>query len=162
MPVSTEAHHTNVRLNPGFRQGENLARQALGGRRICCVLRCRAPVGANLVSKGKTLPYCSIFVRIPSEMAVLPEAHQQMSDLTHAFRKGANLARWALECCEAAAYGDAWGLRAQMMVSRSRTLPCCRIFDHIPSEMAVLTEAHQQMTDLTHASAWAGIWQDRR
>ena len=67
------------------------------------VLRCRAPVGANLVSKGKTLPYCSIFVRIPSEMAVLPEAHQQMSDLTHAFSKGANLARWALECCEAGA-----------------------------------------------------------
>ena len=84
MPVSTEAHHTNVRLNPSFRQGENLARQALGGRRICCVLRCRAPVDANLVSKGKTLPYCSIFVRIPSEMAVLPEAHQQMADLTQA------------------------------------------------------------------------------
>ena len=35
-----------------------------------------------------------------------------------------------------------------MMVSKSRTLPCCRIFGHIPSEMAVLTEAHQQMTEL--------------
>ena len=56
-----------------------------------------------MVSKSRTLPCCRIFDHIPSEMAVLTEAHQQMSDLTHAFSKGANLARWALECCEAGA-----------------------------------------------------------
>ena len=49
-----------------------------------------------------------------------------------------------------------------MLRGWGESLPYCSIFARIPSEMAVLTEAHQQMTDLTHASAWARIWQDRR
>ena len=134
-----------------------------------------------MVNKSRTLPCCRIFDHIPSKMAVLTEAHQEMTDLTHmhphgresgkigarmlqgccilrclgpegandgeqeqdtamlphiwthslrngrfdrgtpandrlnsCIRMGANLARWALECCRAAAYGDAWGLRAQI------------------------------------------------
>ena len=75
---------------------------------------------------------------------------------------GANLARGALECCQAAAYREAGVLRAQMMADNSKTLPYCSIFARVTSEMAVLPEAHQQMSDLTQASAWAPIWRDGR
>ena len=136
----------------------------IGARMLqrCCILRCLGPEGANLVNNSRTLPCCRIFVHIPSEMAVLTEAHQQMSDLTHASAWARiwqdRRARMLQGCCILRCLGPE---RANL-VNKNRTLPCCRIFAHIPSEMAVLTEAHQQMSDLTHASAWARIWQDRR
>ena len=75
---------------------------------------------------------------------------------------GDNLARWALECCQAAAYCEAGDLRVQMMADKNKILPYCSIVAGVTSEMAVLPEAHQQMSDLTQASAWAPIWRDGR
>ena len=80
----------------------------------CCILQCFGPEGANLVRKGRTLPYCCIFPHLPSEMAVLTEAHHANVRFNLCIRKGANVA----------------------------TLLYCWTFPHFASEMAVSTEAH--------------------
>ena len=81
----------NVRLNPCIPQGRESGKMGAGMLRGCCIWRCCTPPGANLVSKGKTLPYRSIFARIPSEMGLLPEAHHANVRLNPCIRKGANL-----------------------------------------------------------------------
>ena len=50
---------------------------------------------------------------------------------------GANLARGALECCQAAAYRETGDLRAHMMADNSKTLPYCSIFARVTSKISV-------------------------
>ena len=140
-------------MHPHGRESDKIDARMLQG---CCILRCLGPEGANLVSMGRKLPSCCIFAYIPSEMAVLTEAHQQMSDLTYAsaWARICKIdARMLQGCCTLRCLGP----EGANLVSMGRKLPSCCIFACIPSEMVVLTEAHQQMSDLTYASAWARI-----
>ena len=73
---------------------------------------------AAYCSKGRT-PQTAAYSPASLETATLTEAHHANVRFNPCVRKGANVARWALECCGAAAYCDAEGLRARIWSGRA-------------------------------------------